>query len=259
MERSLPFFKPPTKGKVPAMHHYDHYGTGHFRDGPQGNFVLSQGCRLTLLALHPSKDIFSDSLNSLVRSFRGGVGGWSHISGRRGKAICPPTTRCVKNSIILRTGINCGGKGSVVELSGRGLRRTGRDHDQTGQIRRITMKFPADQSRNAFTAFHAGPGEQPMLRRGTDPVGAASAGRHVARAHKETLVRTAVWERAHRGKVGDHSLVARTKVIDPSENPIWCAEGTGTRINSAATSIAGEETHANAGGKRRAQVFIHLE
>src|SRR5262245_5466884 len=214
---------------------------------------------LVLLTFHTSKDIFGDSLNTFVWSLRCRVNGGSHVSGRRGKAIGPPTTRCVKNNVILRTGINCGRKSSSIELSGRRLRRTCRDHGQTWQIRWIAMKFPADQSRNALASLHAGSCEQPVFRRGTDPICSASARWHVARAHQETLVRTLIWERAHRGKAGDHSLVARTKVIDPSVNPIWCAAGTGARINPTATGIAREEAHTHAGGNRRAQVFIHLD
>src|SRR5262249_52277903 len=166
-------------------------------------------------ATHPLEHIAGDTLHACVRPFGLGVHFGTNVARRLADAIGPPAGGGVEDEVLLRSREDGRRITAAVGLAGRALRRAGGNDLQPGNRRRIAVPLPAHQSRNPVAGFHAGAGEEPVVRPSADPVRSACDWTRAVGPDQLVGVRPLVSERLHLLKL-EHSS-GRPKDTDTLE------------------------------------------
>src|SRR5260370_31914483 len=115
----------------------------------------------------------------------GAVGGRVLVGGRGAQAVGPPDGGGVEHEIVLGSRIDRGRVGAFRAAVGE---LTLGDDFEAGNIGRVAVPFPADESRNAVAVLHAAIGEYPVPLVGTNPVGSTGDREGAARAHQRGFI-----------------------------------------------------------------------
>lgn len=116
---------------------------------------------------------------------RGSIYGRANVTWRRCETVGPPAGGRIEDEVALGSGIAGGGKFSPVQFP-RFVLGFGRGDDrEPGNLGRIPVPFPADESGNPVSLAHPSTLKDPVLGLGANPIGAAGKGREVASADQQ--------------------------------------------------------------------------
>ena len=109
---------------------------------------------------------------------------------RRAESLRPKDRRCIKDKVAFGAWID--GRCPVRRVDAALPGRAASDDFQTGNVGRLAVKLPTDQTGNAIALLDACASEHPMIWIGNDPVAAAVDGTDITRAHEQAFVGTAM-------------------------------------------------------------------
>src|SRR5262245_51651247 len=184
---------------------------------------------------------------------------WQNVAGRGGQPLRPPDGRSVEYKILLGTRIDGCRPSHGPDAAAQG--DTFGHHLEAGNVRRISVEFPADQSWYPVALLHSSACEDPLSRPLHNPIVAPIEGKGTACAHQQGFIGSGYRERILI-ELSIFDLAGPAVTATAADDAILRARAARLKWRDAANGVSGEEQmrdarfHGGHGGVILAQVPI---